>query len=271
MCERTYQTSILSFRSRLYRFISQTLVKFAYKRANLVLANSYSMKADLLENFKVKTPVQVIHNPINLSYINEKAAEALPFKMDKSQFYFIAVGGFRKEKNYFLLIEAFFLLKHLPVHLLIVGAGPAEESLKHKVHALALTHHITFCGFDSNPYKYIKKSDCFVLSSYVEGFPNVLLEALACEKPIISTDCKSGPREILSPGTDIHHEATTNYEIVEHGILAPTNDVAILASAMIKMFEDVELREQFSAAALKRARDFDVDEIKKYFHVAFSE
>lgn len=271
MCERTYQTTILNLRSRLYRSISQKLVKFAYKRADLVLANSYTMKADLVENFKVTTPIRVIHNPINLAHIKEKAKEPLSLHLNKHLFYFIAVGGFRKEKNYALLIEAFFRLKQLPTHLLIVGAGLQEAYLKQKVHNLGLTQKITFCGFDNNPYKYIKKCDCFVLSSYVEGFPNVLLEALACEKPIISTDCKSGPREILAPGTDIHHEAGTNYEIVEHGILTPPNDVVILASAMIKMYEDSELRAKLSATALKRAEDFDVEEIKQYFHVAFSE
>ena len=270
MCERTHQTTVLSFSNRLYRAISKMLVKFAYKRADLVLANSYSMKADLVENLKIKTPIRVIHNPINLAYIKEKAQEALPFLLDKEIFYFISVGGFRKEKNYGLLIDAFFRLKQLPVHLLMVGAGAQEIYLKKKVQALGLTQKITFCGFDSNPYKYIKKSDCFVLSSYVEGFPNVLLETLACEKPIISTDCRSGPREILAPGTDIQHEAFTKYEIVTHGILTPTNDVVILAAAMKRIFEDRTLREQLTSTALKRAENFDVEEIKQYFHVAFS-
>ena len=270
MCERTHQTTVLSFSSRLNRAISKMLVKFAYKRADLVLANSYSMKADLVENLKIKTPIRVIHNPINLAYIKEKAQEDLPFLLDKEIFYFISVGGFRKEKNYGLLIDAFFRLKQLPVHLLMVGAGAQEIYLKKKVQALGLTQKITFCGFDSNPYKYIKKSDCFVLSSYVEGFPNVLLETLACEKPIISTDCRSGPREILAPGTDIHHEAGTKYEIVTHGILTPTNDVVILAAAMKRIFEDRVLREQLTATALRRAENFDVEEIKQYFHVAFS-
>ncbi len=271
MCERTYQTAILNPRDPFFRAISTKLVKFAYKRADLVLANSYAMKADLVENFKVKTPIRVIHNPVNLAYIKEKAKEEVSLRFEKDYFYFITVGGFRKEKNYALLIEAFFRMKQLPVRLIFVGAGTQESYLKQKVSSLGLERRVTFAGFDSNPYKYIDKSDCFVLSSYVEGFPNVLLEALACGKPIISTDCRSGPREILAPGTDIHQEASTNFEIAEHGILTPTNDVVLLAAAMKRMFEDAALRERLKAGAESRAADFEVEEIIKSFHVAFSE
>ena len=270
MCQRTHQTSLLSIKSQLYRAISKTLVRFAYKRADLVLANSYVMKADLVDNFKITTPIRVIHNPINLGHIKKMSDMPVLFSFSKDIFYFVSVGGFRKEKNIALMIEAFFRLRHLPVQLLLIGAGTQELYLKEKTSALNLDAKITFIGFDSNPYKYVKKCDCFVLSSFVEGFPNVLLEALALEKPVISTDCKSGPREILAPGTDIHYETTTNIEIAEYGVLTPPNDVVMLAAAMIKMYEDKALREQYISRGLNKAREFDVEEIKQFFHVAFS-
>jgi N-acetylgalactosamine-N,N'-diacetylbacillosaminyl-diphospho-undecaprenol 4-alpha-N-acetylgalactosaminyltransferase len=98
----------------------------------------------------------------------------------------------------------------------------------------------------------------------------VLIEALACGRAVISTDCSSGPRELLAPATDLHHKAVNNYEIGEYGILTPVNDVIALAAAMKKMYEDAALRKQFEEKAKSRAQQFDVDEIKQYFHVAFT-
>lgn len=270
MCERTHQTTLLESNSWLFRFVSTRLVSFSYKRANLVLVNSYASKQDLLENFKVKTPMQVIYNPIDLAVINKHAEEPCDIAFDEKCFYFISVGGFRKEKNLPFLLEAFFIIKNLPVKLILVGDGAQMADLKRKVEDLGLGKQVIFAGFDNNPYKYVKRSNCFVLSSYVEGFPNVLLEALACEKPIISTDCKSGPRELLAPGTDLHHSAITSYEIAEYGILTPVNDVANLAASMKKMYEDKMLRTKYEEKALSRAEQFDIDKIIQYFHVAFS-
>ena len=270
MCERTHQTTMQQSQSAIYRMFSKFMVMFSYKRADLVLANSYAMRTDLIENFKIKTPVRVIYNPIDLSFIKTHVDEVPDFIFEKNCFHFINVGGFRKEKNHLLLIQAFFILKNLPCKLLIVGSGVMEDELKQKVSDLGLADKIVFFGFDKNPFKYVSRSNCFVLSSDVEGFPNVLIEALACSIPVISTDCSSGPRELLAPATDLHHRAINNYEVGEYGILTPVNDVAALAAAMKKMYENAALRKQFSEKAPGRAQQFDVDEIKQYFHVAFT-
>jgi N-acetylgalactosamine-N,N'-diacetylbacillosaminyl-diphospho-undecaprenol 4-alpha-N-acetylgalactosaminyltransferase len=270
MCERTHQTTMQQSHSVIYRMFSKFMVMFSYKRADLVLANSYAMQTDLIQNFKIRTPVRVIYNPIDLQFIKTHAREEPAYVFDKNTFYFVNVGGFRKEKNHLLLIQAFFILKNLPCKLLIVGGGVMEEELKQKVQDLGLTDKVIFCGFDKNPFKYVSRADCFVLSSDVEGFPNVLIEALACSKPVISTDCSSGPRELLAPATDLHHRVVNNYEVGEFGLLTPVNDVAALAAAMKKMYEDAGMRQQFIAKAAGRAAQFDVDEIKQYFHVAFT-
>lgn len=270
MCERTHQTTMQQSHSAIYRMFSKFMVMYSYKRADLVLANSYAMQTDLIENFKIKTPVRVIYNPIDLHFIKTHIDEQPDFVFDRNTFYFINVGGFRKEKNHLLLIQAFFILKNLPCKLLIVGGGLMEEELKQKVQDLGMMDKIIFTGFDKNPFKYVSRSNCFVLSSDVEGFPNVLIEALACKKPVISTDCSSGPRELLAPATDLHHRVINNYEIGEFGILTPVNDVIALAAAMKRMYEDAELRNQLASKATARAAQFDVDEIKQYFYVAFT-
>lgn len=270
MCERTHQTTMQQSHSSIYRMFSKFMVIYSYKRADLVLANSYAMQTDLIENFRIKTPVRVIYNPIDLNFIKTHINEQTDFVFEKDVFHFVNVGGFRKEKNHLLLVQAFFILKNLPCKLVIVGGGVMENELKQKVRDLGLMDKVIFCGFDKNPFKYVYRSNCFVLSSDVEGFPNVLIEALACGKPVISTDCSSWPRELLAPVSDLHHRAINNYEIGEYGLLTPVNDVAALAAAMKKMYEDESLRKSYELKAAKRAEQFDVDEIKQYFHVAFT-
>ena len=270
MCESTHQTTLLEGKSIFYRQFSRFMVRFSYKRANLILANSYSMQTDLIENFSIGTPVRVIYNPIDLQFIKTHKDEIPDFAFDKSVFHFITVGGLRTEKNQLLLLQAFFILKNLPCKLLIVGGGLMENVLRQKVADLGMSDKVVFCGFDKNPFKYVSRSDCFVLSSDVEGFPNVLIEALACGKPVISTDCNSGPRELLAPTTDLHHSANNNYELGEYGVLTPINDVLALAAAMKLMYEDSSLRKNYSEKAERRAGQFDVDEVKQYFHLAFT-
>jgi N-acetylgalactosamine-N,N'-diacetylbacillosaminyl-diphospho-undecaprenol 4-alpha-N-acetylgalactosaminyltransferase len=270
MCERTHQSAIMKGYSWFLRMVTKVTIKYAYQHADLVLANTYAMQEDLQQNLKISTPTRVIYNPIDISIIEKKSLEVPSFVFEEGIFHFITVGGLRKEKNHLLLIQAFFILRKLPCKLLIVGAGAEEESCRQKVADLGIGDKVIFCGFDKNPFKYIKRSDCFVLSSYVEGFPNVLLEALACNKPIISTDCYSGPRELLAPGTDIHHAAFNHYEICEYGMLTPINDITTLAAAMKKMYEDEQLRNLYYSRAEGRVSEFLVNDIKQYFLLAFS-
>lgn len=270
MCERTHQSAILQGYSWFLRIVTRWIIKYAYQHADLVLTNSYVMQSDLVRNLNIKSPTRVIYNPIDIDFILSKSKEEPSFVFKDGIFYFITVGGFRKEKNHLLLIQAFFILRKLPCKLIIVGGGAEEEICKQKVRDLSIEESVIFCGFNNNPFKYVSRSDCFVLSSDVEGFPNVLLEALACGKPIISTDCTSGPRELLAPDSDIHHQAINHYEIGEYGILTPINDIATLAAAMKRMYEDRPLRQSYAAKATARAAQFHVNDIKQYFQLAFS-
>ena len=269
MCERTHQTTMLQTKSWLNRQISRFLVKYSYRNAHLVIANSQAMKADLAENLKVTTPIKVIYNPIDIRELQLKMKEPLSTNLDTGVFYFISVGNFRKEKNYPLLLDAFAGIKNPACKLLLIGGGYMEHVLKRKVKLLGIADAVIFCGKDNNPFKYLQHSDCFVMCSDVEGFPNVLLEAVACGKPVISTDCRSGPRELLAPGTDIFFQLKNEYSIEEYGMLTPVGNAAILKDAMIKMMQDASLRQKLKDKAAARGAEFDVTLIKQDFLHAF--
>ena len=270
MCQRTHLTSILKGTGKLYAKLTSFLIRHSFKKADLVLTNSIAMKDDLQQHFAVTKPIDVIYNPIDVGLIKAKSIEPVAANInDPAFFYFIIVGGFRKEKNQALVVEAMSLLKDLTCKLILCGDGPFEEKLKHQVITLGISDKIIFHPFDTNPYKLMSKADCLVLSSDVEGFPNVLLEALACGKPIISTDCRSGPREMLAPSTDPSVEVTKNFSEEEFGLLTPVGNSAILANAMREMVTNKSLQNRLQQKAEGRAMNYDTSIIKQLFLQAF--
>ncbi len=273
MCERSHRSSIINFigsGSSFAKKIAYLLTKYSYKWAHLIIANSKVSKEDLVKNFAVSKPIKVIYNPIDIKTTLQKAEEPLEENIDPNYFYFVSTGNFRPEKNFALLLEAFALIKDLPVKLFLVGGGELEQELRTLTQNLVIENRVIFTGFQNNPYKYIKNSNCFVLSSYTEGFPNVLLEALACGKPVIATDCLSGPRELLAPATPINKVALEAFEEVEFGLLSPLNKASILAEAMKEMFQNKELLKSYEIKAFKRAAEFDINKVKEQFIKAFS-
>ncbi|MEP7163341.1 MAG: glycosyltransferase [Ferruginibacter sp.] len=270
MCERTHQSTMLKTRSALTRAITKFLITASYNRADLVLANSSTMKADLRDNLAVKTQVEVIYNPVDIQELQTKMLNPVDISFSKDIFYFAVVGNFRKEKNFPLVLDAFALIKDLKCKLLLVGDGLLKDSFKQKVAELDIGEQVIFCGRDNNPFKYIYKCDSFILCSDVEGFPNVLLEAIACGKPVISTDCRSGPREMLAPSTDPDLQLTDHFTEEEFGILTPVGNVPVMAAAMKKMLTDKVLRNRLKEKAATRAADFDISIIKKHFQKAFA-
>lgn len=269
MCERTHQSTMLQTKSRLTRWITKFLVKFSYGNADLILANSKAMKTDLERYLCVETPIRVIYNPIDLAELKLKMNEKVPYKFNPGTFYFISVGNFRKEKNYPLLLDAFATIKKTNCKLLLVGAGYMEDVLRKKVVDLGLQQTVVFCGKDSNPFKYLKHAQCFVMCSDVEGFPNVLLEAIACGKAAVSTDCKSGPRELLAPHSDINYQLKDKYSIEEFGLLSPVNNFEMLGKAMLRLMDNSVLRKMLEEKSDARAIQFDINKIKQEFVSAF--
>lgn len=238
--------------------INRFLIKNLYLKADLIIANSKGNTCDLIENFNCKK-VETINNPIDLEKIKELSSQKVEFRDDS--FTFITIGRLDKGKNHKLMIDA---MQNIEAKLYIIGDGELKDELENHIKSLSLENKVTLLGKQINPYKFLKQADCFLFSSNYEGFPNVLLEALACNLPIISTDCKSGPREILSPNSDLNFKLD-KMEFSKYGILVPIKNVEKLQETMNLVIHDESLRKKYQEKAKQRANDFKIDKIIKQY------
>ena len=239
--------------------INRFLIKFIYPKADLCLSNSYGNMLDLKNSFHV-TRLNYIHNPFNLELIEKMSKEAI--EIEKKRFTFVTIGRVDIGKNHKLIIDA---IKDMDVDLWIIGDGELKNDLELIIDNLKLQDKVKLLDRQKNPYKFLDKADCFVFASNHEGFPNVLVEALACRLPVISTDCKSGPREILAPNSNIKFQLKDDIELAEYGILSPVKNIDKMKEAMINIMTSEDLRKSYKEKAQQRAIDFDIKKIIKQY------
>jgi glycosyltransferase involved in cell wall biosynthesis len=274
--------SVRNFLSKEFRgfygFAFKTMIRLFYNRADVIVVVSRLAQRDMIRTFKVKPEkVRVIYNPYDLERIDRLAQE--PLEPVHAPWFehpvVITVGRLREQKGQWHLIRAFRSVKQqvADAKLVIVGRGPLQPYLEQLVRDCGIADHVLFSGFQENPFRYVRRAAVFALPSLYEGFPNALAEAMACGTPVVSADCRSGPREILAPATDVDEEAT-EIEHAPNGVLVPTCDGVqhdagvpltreeeMLAEAVCRMLVDQKLRERYSAAARLRSGDFHVDHI----------
>ncbi len=191
-------------RSSLYRIVRLSLLRWSLKRIERVIAVSEGVKQDLVSLYPfLKGKIISIPNPVISPRLFEMAKEPLfhPWFLEKKAKVVVAMGRLTYQKDFSTLISAVFLAnKTIPLRLFIIGEGEKRRELEKLIYKLQMENHVTLPGFISNPYPYLRAADLFVLSSRWEGSPNVLTEAMALGTPVVATDCKSGPREILQGG-----------------------------------------------------------------------
>ncbi len=239
------------------------LVKKLYPLANVIVPNSVGIKFDLTNNFHLSNEFKVIHNPVNIAKQQKEMAETVE-DFNFNNFTFSHVARIEKGKNHLMVLSAVSQIKHRSFTVLLIGQGPQEENIKTQAQKLGISDKIVFLGYRQNVVKYVAKSQCHLLTSDAEGFPNALLEALACGTPVITTDCPTGPRELLS-GTFLENSKIAGVEKSDYGLLIPVNDADALAAAMLMMMDDEILRCKYSAAGIERAKDFDLPIIMKQY------
>lgn len=175
------------------------LYKFIYRRADLLICQSHAMKSDLVDCYAFPgEKAIVINNPLDIDRVKKMAESCSDGGRLKSDgLSFVSAGRLTKVKGFDILIEAIALLGDKSVHVEIFGDGPLRDNLENQVFRFGLSEQIKFKGFDVNPYSSFAAADAFILSSRYEGFPNVVLESLACGTPVISTPAIGGVKEII--------------------------------------------------------------------------
>jgi N-acetylgalactosamine-N,N'-diacetylbacillosaminyl-diphospho-undecaprenol 4-alpha-N-acetylgalactosaminyltransferase len=255
------QNSLFWYRYGFFRkIIGNLLVSKLYPRADAIVPNSEGIKFLLEEEYGIKNKFYVTKNIIDHSKINlVKDEEVVDVIFDK--FTFVYASRIYDGKGHKVLLETVAEMKDVDFQLLILGKGELESYLKEYANELGISDKVKFLGFQSNPFKYLSRSNCFVMTSESEGSPNVLVEAMACGLPIISTDCLTGPRELLAPETHPLKQVTEGFQIADFGILVPVGDKKSLREAMLKIIEDDELANKLKKLGFERTLDYAAEKV----------
>jgi len=202
LVEHTDLSGESKHRSTLFKFFQRLSISILYNKAYKVITVSNGVREDLISKGLKREKTKVIHDPAYPNLAEDKVhyeeGKKKWFKQDCLKI--SAVGHSKKHKNYPNLINAIDILKNkrkINCHVIIAGEGSERNKIEALIHQKKLTNEITLVGYISNPLNLIEESDLFVLSSSQEGFGMVIVEALSLGKTVVSTDCHSGPSEII--------------------------------------------------------------------------
>jgi glycosyltransferase involved in cell wall biosynthesis len=226
--------------------LTQMIRRF-YRQADGIVAVSNAVADDLAEFARQpRNRIAVINNPVVTDGLKRAAAEPVdhPWLADDSVPLILGVGRLTAQKDFATLLRAFAQAReNRPLRLMILGEGEEEASLRALTASLGLEDCVQMPGFVANPFPYMAKSGVLTLSSLWEGLPGVVIQALACGCPVVSTDCAGGVGEIL--------------EGDKHGRLVPMSDPRAMAEAILTTLDNPPDPQSLCA----RADDFHVDKI----------
>lgn len=244
MAEHTTWSSSEICNSFFTRWLVKTSMHFTFPFVNGIVAVSHGAADDLARFANLdRNTITVIYNPVVGEPKPSTHSPLQPLNWwSGSHHRVLAVGTLKAIKDYATLLNACALLvANVDARLLILGEGECHAALEEQAGKLGISDRVFMPGFTSEPAYYYQQADLFVLSSTGEGLPTVIIEALAAGTPVVSTDCPSGPREILSDG--------------KFGRLVPVGDAQALAAAMAESLASPHDRDALKA----RAQDFSID------------
>lgn len=247
--------------SKLSLKISKIFYPIFYNKCDKLFSNSVHINNDLKENFGIKIPMEVIYNPIEAP-----KSTILPSTLNKNvdTLKVITAGTLNTRKNQIIIINA---VKNSikNYQLTILGDGYLKDFLSNQVISNNLQDKVLLKGKVKNVNYYLNKSDCFVLSSFTEGFPNALLEAMNEGLPSISTNCLSGPLELLNDNKPVNIKNGEFYKAT-YGILINNDDDDALKKALDYLHDNPDERERYSELSLQRAKKYLLGNIYKEFN-----
>ncbi|WP_299782668.1 glycosyltransferase [uncultured Formosa sp.] len=247
--------------SKLSLYISKIFYPIFYNKCSKLFSNSVYINQDLKDNFGVKIPMDVIYNPIELP---QETINPETLNQNFKSLKIITAGTLNKRKNHIMIIRALQNTAN-QYNLTILGGGPLETYLTKEIADLNLEHKITLGGKVKNVNDYLLANHCFVLSSFTEGFPNALIEAMAIGLPCISTNCLSGPLELLNENKAINIKTGAFYK-GKYGLLINNDDHKGLKEALAYFNDNPQERENYSKLSLQRAKEYKLESIYSTFN-----
>jgi glycosyltransferase involved in cell wall biosynthesis len=243
--------------TRAIAAIQDFAVRTAYRGADRVVAISDGVGAALSRRFGLDArSVTTIHNAVDVATVSRRSREQ-PVHAPNGPF-IAGAGRLVDQKGFDLLIRAFARsVASQHVSLVIVGEGPQRATLEALARREGVADRVHLPGFVENPWSYFARAAAFVCSSRWEGFGNVIVEAMACGAPVVSTDCDFGPREIVR-----HNES---------GLLVRVDNVEALGTAIASVLTDRALAIRLADGGKRRACEFGVDRMTEAYERLFRE
>lgn len=240
--EHAPQSLSYADRGALHNTLMKATMRVGYRLADARVGVSSGVADDMARLSGMdRSRFNVVHNPAATGQVVEAGYAVPPALAGRGGPILLTVGTLKAVKRHDLLVRAFAKLPRTDATLCILGEGQERASLETLIGSLGLQDRVLLAGYQADPAPWYAHTDLFVLSSDYEGFGNVIVEALEHGLPVVSTNCPTGPHEILEDG--------------KYGTLVPVGDVGALARAMDEALSGNHDREQLK----RRARDFSVD------------
>ena len=233
--------------------LQKQFARALYPKMGWIRCVSNGVSRDLADNFRIpESRIRVIHNPFDLKAIERQSA--CPVRPEHENLFGIpvvlAIGRLTMQKRFDLAIDALSSMRSnhgVEVRLLIIGEGELAAALEAHAIARGVTDYVQLIGFVDNPYAYLRRADVLLLSSDYEGFGRVIVEAMVVGCPVVSTDCPSGPSDIIDDGVS--------------GVLVPVGSVDAMAGALARVLGDSSYSTNIANAARDRTTSFAVEHV----------